>query len=106
LTFYGSSVGELDFTTRYYRTRSGFGVGSTIPLGPCHRTATRRCEHRWHGFVFDAWNNDTPCNCWTKVGLGAASLPATGANFLKPWFIIFVRHGRATEFYFALKYID
>jgi hypothetical protein len=106
VTFYGSRVGELDFTTPYYRTKNGFGVGSTIPSGPCHRTATGQCEHRWHGFVFDAWNKGTPCNCWVKVGLGAESLPATTANFLKPWFIIYTSHRRVTEIYFALKFID
>ena len=106
VTFYGRRVGELGFSTPYYRTKSGFGVGSRIPLGPCHRTATRRCEHRWHGFVFAAFSKERPCNCWTKVGLGAHSLPVTGRNFGKPWFFIYVRHGRVARFYFALKFID
>jgi hypothetical protein len=88
VTFYGGRVGELAFTTRYYRTKAGFGVGSTIPLGPCHRNVTGQCTHRWHGFVFDAWNKGVPCDCWVKVGLGAESLPATTANFVKAWFFI------------------
>jgi hypothetical protein len=106
VTFHGSRVGELDFTTPYYRTKSGFGVGSTIPLGPCLRGATGRCQHRWHGFVFDAWNKGSLCHCWVKVGLGKESLSATTANFLKPWFFIYTRHGRVTEIYLALKFVD
>ena len=106
VTFRDGRVNELDFTTRYYRTKSGFGVGSTIPFGPCHRTATSRCEHRWHGFVWNAWVKEKPCHCWGKVGLGARSLPATVENFLKPWFAIFIRRGRVSEFYFALKFVD
>jgi hypothetical protein len=106
VTFYGRRVGELAFQTPYYRTKDGFGVGSKIPLGACHRTATNQCEHHWHGFVFDAWNRGTPCNCWVKVGLGARSLRVTAANFSKPWFFIYTRRGRVTRFYFALKFID
>ena len=101
--------GRLDavgFSTPYYRTRSGLGVGSRIPLGPCHRTATARCEHRWRGFVWNSWVKEKPCECWTKVGLGRRSLPATGSNFLKPWFFIDVRHGRVARFYFALHFVD
>jgi hypothetical protein len=40
------------------------------------------------------------------VGRGARSLPATGDNFLKPWFFIDVRRGRVSGFYFALKFVD
>jgi hypothetical protein len=102
----GGRVAELDFTTPYYRTTSGFGIGSTIPLGPCHRTAALRCEHRWHGFVFNAWNRAKPCNCWVKVGLGAESLGATTRNFLKPWFFIYTKRGHVSEIYFASKFVD
>jgi hypothetical protein len=45
-------------------------------------------------------------DCWVKVGRGARSLPATGDNFLKPWFFIYVDHGRVSRFYFALKFVD
>jgi hypothetical protein len=106
VTFYGGRVGELDFSTPYYRTTSGFGVGSRIPLGRCYRTATNPCEHRWHGFVWNERIRETPCGCWTKVGLGAQSLPVTGTNFSKPWFFIYTSHGRVTEFYFVLKFVD
>ena len=106
VTFYGRRVGELGFSTPYYRTERGFGVGSRIPLGRCHKTATARCEHRWHGFVWNAWRRELPCNCWVKVGRGSRSLPATGKNFLKPWFFINIRHGRVASFYFALKFVD
>ena len=109
VTFYGRRVGTLGVDSPYYRTTSGFGVGSKIPLGPCHKpriVPAGRCEYRWHGFVYNAWSHDTPCNCWTKVGLARESLPATVENFEKPWFIIYVRHGRVTSFYFDLKYVD
>jgi hypothetical protein len=106
VTFYGRQVGEIGFTTPYYRTRSGFGVGSTIPVGPCYRTATRSCEHRWRGFVYNEWNKGSPCSCWVKVGTGPQSLAVSTRNFDKPWFFIYTKHGRATYFYFALKYVD
>jgi hypothetical protein len=101
-----SRVSELRFSTPYYRTTNGFGVGSRIPLGPCHRTTQNRCEHRWHGFVWNAWVREKPCSCWVKVGRGRRSLPATGDNFLKPWFFINVNRGRVSSFYFALKFVD
>ena len=106
--FYGDAgrIRSIDFTTPYYRTKSGFGVGSRIPLGPCHPTKTSRCEHRWHGFVWNEWVREKPCNCWTKVGLGAQSLPVSFKNFLKPWFFINVRHGRVSGFYFASRFVD
>jgi hypothetical protein len=106
VTFYGRRVGELGFETPYYRTKSGFGVGSRIPLGPCHRTATNPCEHRWRGFLYNVRLRENPCNCWVKVGLGARSLPVTGTNFSKPWFFIYLRRGRVTGFYFALRFVD
>ena len=106
VTFYGDRVGELEFETPYYRTKDGFGVGSTIPLGTCHKTATNPCEHRWHGFLYNLRLREDPCNCWVKIGRGARSLPATVDNFYKPWFIIYLKHGRVAGFYFALKYVD
>jgi hypothetical protein len=99
-------VSEIRFSTPSYRTKSGFGVGSRIPLGMCHRTSTNSCEHRWHGFVWNAWVRQKPCSCWVKVGRGTRSLPATVDNFLKPWFFIYVDHGRVSGFYFALKFVD
>jgi hypothetical protein len=99
-------VSEIRFSTPYYRTKNGFGVGSKIPLGPCHRTSTSRCEHRWHGFVWNAWRKEKPCSCWVKVGRGRHSLPVAGVNFLKPWFFIYVDNGRVSSFYFALKFVD
>jgi hypothetical protein len=106
VTFSGDKVGELGFVTPYYRTERGFGVGSRIPLGSCHRLANQRCVHLWHGFVFNAWSKGSPCRCWVKVGLGTRSLPATPASFQKPWFFIYTRRGRVTRFYFALKFVD
>jgi hypothetical protein len=106
VAFSSGRVSEIGFQTPYYRTRSGFGVGSKVPLGPCYKTATSPCEHRWHGFVYNAWNRDKPCECWVKVGLAPQSLAASPANFLKPWFFIDMRHGRVSRFYFASKFVD
>jgi hypothetical protein len=99
-------VNEIHFTTPYFRTAGGFGVGSSISLGPCHRTHASACEHWWHGFVWDAWVRDKPCSCWTKVGTGAHSLPATGANFLKPWTFLYARRGRVTSIGLAWRFVD
>lgn len=104
--FDGGRVASIWFSARYYRTKNGLGVGSRIPLGPCHRASTSRCEHRWHGFVWNAWVREKPCSCWVKVGRGPRSLPATVHNFLKPWFFIDVRRGRVSGFYLALKFVD
>jgi hypothetical protein len=99
-------ITEVRFSTPYYRTKTGFGVGSRIPLGPCHRTSTNRCEHLWHGFIWNVRLRENPCSCWVKVGRGPRSLPATTHNFLKPWFFINVRKGHVSGFYFALKFVD
>jgi hypothetical protein len=106
VTFYNQRVGELGFSTPYYRSSSGFGVGSRIPLGPCHKTALNRCEHRWRGFIWNGWNKGTACRCWAKAGTGPKSLPLTARNFEKPWFFIYTDRGRVTSFYFALKFVD
>jgi len=106
VTFYGNRVGEIGFSTPYYRTSSGFGVGSVIPLGSCHKTTANACEYRWKGFVLNPTYHDSPCNCWIKVGLGPKSLGTTGPNFLKPWFFIYTSHGRVTGFYWALRFTD
>jgi hypothetical protein len=93
--FDGGKVSSIWFSTPYYRTDGGFGVGSRIPPG-----------RSWHGFVWNAWGREKPCSCWVKVGLGKRSLPATTDNFLKPWFFIDIRHGRVASFYFASKFVD
>ena len=41
-----------------------------------------------------------------KVGLGKQSLAVTVGNFLKPWFFIYMRHGRVDGFRFASKFVD
>ena len=88
-------VNGIGFRTPYYRTKTGFGVGSRIPEGG-----------HWHGFVWNGWVREKPCSCWVKVGNGAQSLAVSTENFLKPWTFINVRHGRVTSFYFALKFVD
>jgi hypothetical protein len=104
--FQDGRVNAISFSTPYYRTKSDFGVGSRIPMGPCHRTGKSRCEHRWHGFIWGAWVREKPCECWVKVGNGAKSLPATIENFLKPWSIIYARDERVTGFYLTWKFVD
>jgi hypothetical protein len=93
--FDGGRVSTIWFSTPYYRTNGGFGVGSWIPPG-----------RRWQGFLWNAWVREKPCSCWVKVGRGKRSLPATVANFLKPWVSIDIRHGRVTSFYFASRFVD
>jgi hypothetical protein len=99
-------VTDFGFTTPYYRTKNGFGVGSPVPLGPCYRTSATACEHRWHGFVYNPRLREKPCGCWVKVGTGRTSLDPSAKNFGKPWFFINLRNGRVSGFYFALRYID
>jgi hypothetical protein len=109
VSFVRGRVDSIWVSTPHYRGYYPVGpvrVGSRIPLGPCHRTATNRCEHRWRGFVWNAWVREKPCSCWVKVGLGKRSLPATVDNFLKPWTFIDVRHGRIASFYFASRFVD
>jgi hypothetical protein len=50
VTFYGDRVGRIGFGMRYYRTKSGFGVGRKIPLGACHKVTTEACQHRRCGW--------------------------------------------------------
>jgi hypothetical protein len=64
------------------------------------------CLHLWHGFMWNLTLREGPCHCWVKFGHGRRSLPATGDNFLKPWFFIDVRHGRIASFYFASRFVD
>ncbi len=106
VVFQGGRVHDIGFATRYYRTTSGFRVGSAIPLGPCHKTATNPCEHRWRGFVWNGWVKATPCKCWVKVGRGAKSLAVTPDNFMKPWTFIYATHGRVTGIHLAWKFVD
>jgi hypothetical protein len=106
VTFYGRRVGEIGFTTTYYRTTAGFGVGSTIPLGPCHHTPKTNCERRWHGFVYNEWNKGRPCQCWVKVGTRPMTREVSARNFNKPWYFIYTTRGRVSYFYFAAKFVD
>jgi hypothetical protein len=87
-------VSSIWFSTPYYRANDGFGVGSKVPPG------------RRRGFLWNGWAREKPCSCWVKVGLGKQSLPATYANFLKPWTFINVEHGRVASFYLAARFVD
>jgi hypothetical protein len=87
-------VNFIDLTTRYYRTKGGFGVGSRFPQ-------RWRRDFIWNGIV-----KLKPCGCWVKVGTGKRSLPPTGANFGKPWVIVYVSGGRVREIFLSQKYLD
>ncbi|MDE3190303.1 MAG: hypothetical protein KGL94_05725 [Acidobacteriota bacterium] len=105
VTFTNRVVNDIDFVTPYYRTSSGLGIGSTIPLGPCYPVAGGGCEHRWRGFVFYPRWKDSRCNCWVKAG-ALGGLAPTPRNFLHPWFFIFTKNGRAEEIYLSRSYTD
>jgi hypothetical protein len=87
-------INWIYFTTPYYRTKRGFGVGSRFPRA-------WRKAFLWNGIV-----KDKPCNCWVKVGRGARSLPASGTNFGKPWVIVDMSHGRVSGILMSSKYLD
>jgi hypothetical protein len=95
VAFESGRVNEIAFSTPYYRTPDGFGVGSRIPTGG-----------RWRGFVWNPTLREKPCSCWVKVGDGSRSLPPTGANFLKHWVIVYVHHGHVSEIFMSERYID
>jgi hypothetical protein len=99
-------VNWIYFTTRYYKTKDGFGIGSKIPLGACVKTWTHTCGHRWHGFVWNEVYKDQVCGCWAKVGTGATSLRPSVSTFGKPWVILYVRHGRVSAILLSSKYVD
>jgi hypothetical protein len=44
----------IETTSRYYRTPRGIGVGTRIPLGPCHRSRFGSCEYRWRSLQGEA----------------------------------------------------
>jgi hypothetical protein len=104
--FSNGRVDNILFATPYYRTKSGFGVGSKIPFGSCVKTWTHRCGHRWHGFVWNEVYKEQVCGCWTKVGTGKQSLRPSVATYGRRWVLIYVRHGRVTGFYLARHFVD
>jgi hypothetical protein len=95
VTFEDGVVNQIDFTTPYYRTPDGFGVGSRIPTGG-----------QWRGFVWNPRLRESPCSCWVKVGDNRRSLAPSAANFLKHWVIVHVHDGRVTEILMAERYVD
>jgi hypothetical protein len=99
-------VNNIIFRTPYYRTKSGFGVGSKIRFGACVRTWTHACGHRWHGFVWNEVYKAKVCGCWAKVGTDKASLRPVVSNFERRWTQIFVSHGRVVGFYLSRHYVD
>jgi hypothetical protein len=49
--YYKNHVAFVATKSPYYRTLSGIGVGSTIPLGPCHHVHGT-CRYTWNGFTY------------------------------------------------------
>jgi hypothetical protein len=86
IDFRNGHVDRIDFTTPYYRSFDGIHIGRKSPA-----------LKMWHGFLWDAWKRGRPCRCWVKVGYGDRSLPATPANFGKPWVFLYVRNGRVAR---------
>lgn len=90
VTFQSGRVSVIDFSTPYYRTASGFGIGSLIPPGKS-----------WHGFLFHKTFPGDPtraCNCWFKIGNGPESLPLNGTTATsQPAYFLLMKRGRVTE---------
>ncbi|CAN5833697.1 hypothetical protein BH18ACT13_BH18ACT13_12560 [soil metagenome] len=87
----GESVTYVNTTSPYYRTKSGLGVGTKIPLGRCHRTEARRCEYRWNGFTLDGSGLSGSRRCDTAnaasglgSGSGAAQCGMSGSGSARP----------------------
>jgi prepilin-type processing-associated H-X9-DG protein len=63
VSYVDGRVKMIETTSRYYRTRSGVGVGTHIPRGPCHPDGYGGCRYRWRGFEYDecggAWLSGT-----------------------------------------------
>jgi hypothetical protein len=88
----GGRVNQINFSTRYYRTKSGFGVGSTLPRA-------------WRGdFIWNPILKQSPCRCWVKVGSGRRSLPMRAAKPDVPFVVIYVRHDRVVFIAISSKY--
>jgi hypothetical protein len=52
VAYYKGRVAGISVYSPYYQTPSGFGVGSRIPLGACHRTKNGGCKYTWNGFTY------------------------------------------------------
>lgn len=50
--YHHARVTDLETNSRFFRTEDGFGIGSTIPLGRCHRIAGR-CRYTWRSFTLN-----------------------------------------------------
>lgn len=77
--FAGNRVTWIETTSPRYRTSTAIGIGTHIPLGPCHHTRTNQCEHRWNGFVYYApgqvWRLNT---CFAGIPTYASLSVETG----------------------------
>jgi hypothetical protein len=67
VSFNKGHVGVLTTTSPYFRTPTGIGVGSRIPLGPCHSVGGGNCTYLWQGFKYSELHG-TPrlIGSWTK----------------------------------------
>jgi hypothetical protein len=53
VSYVDGRVRMIETTSRYYRSRSGVGVGTRIPRGACHRDTYGGCHYRWRDFEYD-----------------------------------------------------
>ena len=69
-------VNELGVTTRYYRARDGFGVGSRLPT--CYESKAG-CTKRWRGLAYNRalaqWQGDF---IWMQVRVRVVVEPING----------------------------
>jgi hypothetical protein len=102
--FDGGRVSSIWFSTGYYRTKSGLGVGSRIPLGPLPQNAVVSVRAPLARVRLERGNQREALRLLDEGRRGRAV--AAGKTFLKPWFFINVRHGRVSRFYFASKFVE
>jgi hypothetical protein len=53
VSYVDGRVKMIETTSRYYRTKSGVGVGARIPRGPCRPDGYGGCRYRWRSFEYD-----------------------------------------------------
>jgi hypothetical protein len=82
VSYSNGRVSAVGTTSPGLRTPNGLGVGSRIPLGPCHRIAGG-CRYWWQGFRYST----EPCCGWYRTF-------REGARTVRVW--LFTVRGRVT----------